>query len=464
MTGAQPAPIQLHLMPEAPGNDGTPRAALVLPAEARQGQHARPPRCDPAVRHRGCCGGRETPAGRGEGMTPPLPAADTVTVLRALGHSAKSRRATKFFFRGHDERVQKTPEPKATYFAVQEAPISGLADLHALLLTLERDPEAFIIRGQPTELTVMERARRLKVGSIAKLKEGQKPTPSDAGSFAEVPRHWVGLDLDGLAVPGANVMHEPHHAAALLLDMIGELVPDLASVSAVVQFSSSAGLAERVEADAAAGIPSMWSGVAKGAGVVPAHIWYWLAEPVGETELKRWAAAVGAACGKRGLIDPATLHTVQPHYTAAPIFEAGLLDPVPHARTLLIEGESDAARLTIPAEPERPAYTPGQRNSESRGYLGWLAAIGDMDAGEGFAGFKAPITSAVAAYVATNWPEPDADQLRADIREAVLAAPPGGRSAGDMARYASAEFLDPLIRWVSDKEAASRAAKAEALA
>ncbi|RYJ02902.1 MAG: hypothetical protein EON47_06005 [Acetobacteraceae bacterium] len=37
MTGAQPAPIQLHLMPEAPGDDGTPRAALVLPAEPAKG-------------------------------------------------------------------------------------------------------------------------------------------------------------------------------------------------------------------------------------------------------------------------------------------------------------------------------------------------------------------------------------------------------------------------------------------
>lgn len=37
MTGAQPAPIQLHLMPEALDHDGQPRAALVLPAEPAQG-------------------------------------------------------------------------------------------------------------------------------------------------------------------------------------------------------------------------------------------------------------------------------------------------------------------------------------------------------------------------------------------------------------------------------------------
>jgi hypothetical protein len=37
LTGAATAPIQLHLMPEAPGEDGTPRAALVLPAEPTKG-------------------------------------------------------------------------------------------------------------------------------------------------------------------------------------------------------------------------------------------------------------------------------------------------------------------------------------------------------------------------------------------------------------------------------------------
>lgn len=37
MIAAPAAPIQLHLMPEAPGDDGTPRAALVLPAEPAKG-------------------------------------------------------------------------------------------------------------------------------------------------------------------------------------------------------------------------------------------------------------------------------------------------------------------------------------------------------------------------------------------------------------------------------------------
>ena len=37
MTAAPAAPIKLHLLPDAPGDDGTPRAALVLPAEPAKG-------------------------------------------------------------------------------------------------------------------------------------------------------------------------------------------------------------------------------------------------------------------------------------------------------------------------------------------------------------------------------------------------------------------------------------------
>lgn len=37
LIGTQAAPIQLHLLPEVPGADGTPRAALVLPAQQAKG-------------------------------------------------------------------------------------------------------------------------------------------------------------------------------------------------------------------------------------------------------------------------------------------------------------------------------------------------------------------------------------------------------------------------------------------
>ncbi|HHW4679760.1 MAG TPA: phage/plasmid primase, P4 family, partial [Xylella sp.] len=54
-----------------------------------------------------------------------------------------------------------------------------------------------------------------------------------------------------------------------------------------------------------------------------AHVWFWLATPCTSEQLKAWAAS----CGLK--VDTSVFNAVQIHYTAAPVFEAGVCDPVP---------------------------------------------------------------------------------------------------------------------------------------
>ena len=73
------------------------------------------------------------------------------------------------------------------------------------------------------------------------------------GAFAEVPRRWLMLDLDGGVPlpPGCSVLADPAEAARAVLDILAAHAPELEGVSAVVQFSSSAGLDEMAAGEAA---------------------------------------------------------------------------------------------------------------------------------------------------------------------------------------------------------------------
>ena len=361
---------------------------------------------------------------------------DTVTVL----HAHSSRMLAKRFKLASNGIVVRSDYDNPSWFTAEVVPVGDIHDLHDLLLRLDGDPHACAIRAAPAEGTNLVRTRRRKSGRDA--------------PFAEVPRRWAMLDCDGVPLPpGTSVLSDPEDAARALLDTIAAHAPELEGVSAVVQFSSSAGLGELGEAAAAAGLRDIWGGVAKPGA--RAHVWYWLAEPAGEAALKRWLDAVAEAGLK---LDEATIRTVQPHYTAAPVFLDGLRDPLAGRRTVLVRGETDAATLAIPPAPVRGAAWPGAGEGgqarRGRGYAALLDAIGPE-------GFHGPILRAIASYVASNWPDPDLDALKRDIRARIAAADPGGRSAVEMADRASDRHLDDIIAWATGQEAQKRAAAKE---
>jgi putative DNA primase/helicase len=363
--------------------------------------------------------------------------ADTVTVLRAHDE----RRLAKSFTTATNGVVTSRAYDSAVWFTAEPRPVDGIHSLHRLLVELEGDPFAGVIRGALAEGVDPRRVRRKKTG--------------EGAPFIETPRHWAQLDVDGIPLPaGTSILADPADAARVVLDIVTAHAPELEGVTAVVQFSSSAALNELAEAEEAAGLPPRWQGVAKPG--VSAHVWFWLQAPVGEAELNRWFKQVNERAGTK-LLDPALARTVQPHYTARPIFGGGLRDPLAGRRTLLIQGMEDAAALVIPAHAPRTysADAAGGSASTGPGYEGHLDAIGGPD------GFREPILKAVSAFIATNWPAPDLTTLKADIRHRIEAADAGGRPASQLEAYASDRHLNEMIAWVRHREGEKRAALAQ---
>ncbi len=362
-----------------------------------------------------------------------------LTVLRAHDERGRRRYLAKRFDVATIGTVIPRAYDSAKWFTAETVPLAGIRGLHRLLLDLEPDPHACIIRGAAVPGTDLERVRKVKV--------------ENGGAFAEVPRHWKMLDLDeGIPLPPASsILADPAEAARVALDALAEHAPELEGVTAVVRFSASAGLDELAQAEALDGTEraGRWNGVAK-AGI-RAHVYIWLREALGQAELKRWAAAVNARAGCK-LIDLGPLHTVQPHYTAAPVFAGGLRDPLEGRRTVLVEGAENAAELRVPVEAPRQAAEDGAGGAAAagRGFAAYLAEIGPD-------GFHWPIVRAVSSFVATNWPKPDKRALKAILRKRIHAADPGGRTAAEIADRAGDRHLDGVIAWAMGQERRKRA-------
>ena len=147
------------------------------------------------------------------------------------------------------------------------------------------------------------------------------------------------------------------------------------------------------------------------------------------------------------MIDPALFSPVQPHYTAAPIFD-GIIDPLPK-RSGIRQGCEDYATLNLPVDgTKNPAYKSAAAYRPGLGYQGYLARIGDDKDG-----FYNPIRSAIASYVATNGVDgTDVVAVKADIRHVIDNAPHGTRSTYEIERYKSDAFLDVYFEWVFEQE------------
>jgi hypothetical protein len=335
--------------------------------------------------------------------------ADILTILRTEGGLA-----TK----------QIRPEPKtgklivtgygrARYFSVQEQPIADLMSLSAALGNLTRAPLCFVIRGAPLPGIDRARCRRLRYPD---------PQTGEAATFTEAPRHWFAVDLDKLARPvTVDPLAEPADAIEYL---IGLLPPELHDASCWWQWTSSQSLPGHTE-------------------TLSARLWFWSVDPVSDAELTRWSRSTNQRAGFR-LIDPCLYRAVQPHYIAAPIF-AGMRDPLPR-RHGVRQGLHDAVTLVIP-EPDRGNHYAGG-GMIGRGVSAYLDEIG------GDRGFRAPILSAVASYFAINGPGADRQTIKQLIREAIDAAPSGGRPEVDLERYQSDQHLDEMAQWCAQQEAA----------
>jgi P4 family phage/plasmid primase-like protien len=266
---------------------------------------------------------------------------DRITVLAHSAARLAKLWAADGSIRGYDD---------AKYFAARSELVADVRAASALLSRLEHDQRSAIVRGQYRGDAIAQQVDpEFKPGAVRRIK----------AAFEDAPLHLVLIEVDEFRPQGADPVADP---VACVDQFVNEKMPaEFRGISYHWQLSGSAGHA-------------------KNAGVLKAHVWFWLAQPVTSTSLKAWAARAALP------IDASVFNTVQLHYTAAPNAEQGVSIPVP-VRSGFVEGLfGDEVVIAIePAGDDEPANLDERALMALQPTLGWTIAelrdyLADCDA------------------------------------------------------------------------------------
>jgi hypothetical protein len=303
------------------------------------------------------------------------------------------------------------------YYVLNGVAVDSIFTLSETLHALAGLPNMLAIRGQPEPtLDVSVPQRRLGSGDGAAFHGNFRTPPSG--------RRYMLIDFDKVALPsGLELL--PETAVRVCEYLVSLLPKEFSNISYHYQLSSSAGLIDNT--------------------VASVHIWFWLAQPIPDHALKRWAKVVNGKLPKK-LIDDALFQHVQAHYTANPIFD-GMPDPFP-VRSGLVKKERDSVVLVMPpAEIQAVSFSTGKatgiRTTGRSGFECHLSRIGDHDGGDGFHG---PVRDAAASYIGTHGFEgTDEEALYLLLRDRVLSADHSRHDSHEVEHRASREHIEPII-------------------
>jgi hypothetical protein len=244
---------------------------------------------------------------------------DTVTIIRAR----RGKRLAKLI--RADGTI--TDYDSAYRFDLIERPAPTLDAVGGLLHQLMRRADCAIVRGGVIDPTRTVNVRRL---AYRDDDTGDEPTLRD------VPHRWLALDMEGVGRPD---------------DVPAD---DLARCAAeAVRRLPGAFHGARCIAQATAG-----HGIKPGCRV---RLWYWLSRPTTGAELGWWLRGKPA--------DPSVFRTVQPIYTAAPVFDRGVRDHLPQRMAALPGAEMVAVpspnALRPPARPPAPMPKPSDAGANN---------------------------------------------------------------------------------------------------
>lgn len=197
----------------------------------------------------------------------------------------------------------------AKLFTPTVVEVRNLSELSAELTRWAATPYAAVIRGKQRNdgdlvatdagLNPQELAVALRRGYVRKANH----------YFEDQPLHSVCIDVDNFAPMLCDPIEDP--VEAILEFIYTQLPRAFHGAGYHWQLSGSAGHTSKA-----------------GLNV---HLWFWLAEPLTSAQLKAWANATGAN------VDKALFSPTQWHYTAAPLFEDGVADPI-SVRSGLVDG------------------------------------------------------------------------------------------------------------------------------
>lgn len=226
---------------------------------------------------------------------------DFITVVSTLGPTL-----TKTY--KSDGSVE--PYGDAASFKVHQYAVSNLAELSEKLTKLETKHTGCVIRGKFIGPDHAEKGS--KSGTFKR----------NNNNFTDCPHHWFMVDIDKYEPGFADPVHEPVDA---IKDFIAEQLPAFfKDVSFHWQLSSSAGMPGKEH-------------------ILKAHVWFWSDTPYTSADMYAWAQTIGPR------VDKAVYRRVQAHYTASPIFEEGVTDPVP-VRSGLYQGARDSVPFKISSD------------------------------------------------------------------------------------------------------------------
>lgn len=182
------------------------------------------------------------------------------------------------------------PYQDGKHFKVIRKQVRNIEELSELLFKLEKHPKACVIRG---EFIGLEKAHE----KFPDMPSGLTVRKLD--TFTDEARSWLCIDVDGFSPISTCPIDDPVGA---IEEFITTLPSGFQGVSYHWKLSSSAGSPGTQD-------------------LLKCHLWFWLDDPRTSAELNAWSRAIDAD------IDPAIYRTVQPHYTANPVFR-GVDDPI----------------------------------------------------------------------------------------------------------------------------------------
>jgi hypothetical protein len=310
----------------------------------------------------------------------------------------------------------------ATWFMLEAASAGDLRTFGRILYRIAHDPRMAIVRGRPLPHVAAGKAYLRR----ARRDDG-------TNSLADCARAWVAVDMDDMPLPPGVDWRVAHEVVAYLQTL---LPPELRGVDCLLAWSASMGF----------GVPGLANG----------KLFYALTEPLTDDALRDWAKAWNTQHGAK-LIDPSLFHPIQLHYIANPILAPGIADPLAGVgRWHWVPGMfAERATILLPKAALPVSLSVGVRqtlnDTSSQSFTDRLMRIGAP--GEGF--FE-PLKAVIGMAVRKGLSR---EATIVEVRKAVLAADPGGRSQHEIQRYASDQFIGEAWTSFARQDATRRAAE-----